>query len=235
MQVSKNTDFSDITFQHDLIVLVFLDESRAIETNALGENSAGRGVVQTIVFVLIHLLTLIEHALDGHLVDGKSASLVGANLISAAHSLASIEFSHKILLFVHFGYGESKRNSHGKGKTFGNSDHNDGDSNNEGVKTGIQNLSTLIGSFRLNDIHVDEASDDHGNESSEGYNHAKKANLVSNGGQLLLEGSLFGFHRQNLFKPSRFSVSTDIANDTLADALDDHCAAEQDGVGFAVD
>ena len=70
---------------------------------------------------------------DRHLVLRECSGLVRANHGGGAHRFASVQLSHKIVLFQHLTHAESQTDGDAHRKSFGNGNDNQGDGKHDGT------------------------------------------------------------------------------------------------------
>ena len=78
---------------------------------------------------------------DLHLVESQGAGLVRANVGGAAHNFAGSELLDVVLVLKHLALRVGERDHNSKGETFGDSDDDNGDANNDVVNPQFQVLS----------------------------------------------------------------------------------------------
>jgi len=94
-------------------------------------------VVSILVNGIVYLDLLVntdEDIGDRHLVHGKGAGLVRADVVGASHNLARSKLLHEVLIDEHLSHRVSKGDHHCQGKTLGHGNDNNSDGNDQILK-----------------------------------------------------------------------------------------------------
>lgn len=113
---------------------------------SLREDIKGVDRLHFLVLVLldVQLNVFTEPELgDLHLVKSQGTCLVGANVGGTSHDLTGGELFHVILILEHFALGVGERNHDGEGQTFGDSDDDNGDTDNDVINPELEVLGEV--------------------------------------------------------------------------------------------
>jgi hypothetical protein len=134
---------------------------------------------------------LDEYFGDSHQIFSESTGFIGADIISATHSLASLQISDQVVLLFHLSNAISQCDGNGKRKSFRHGNDNDTDSNNE-ILDDLMNGFSRDEAINKVDVHetIVQVMDKHGGKSSSCRNHAYISNLFGEIGQLYLKWCL---------------------------------------------
>jgi hypothetical protein len=186
--------------------------------DGLGELLLGRNLVK---------LTTRDPSLDdSHSVLSQGTGLVGANVGSTTHGLASLQVTDKVLVVHHLAHGVGERDCDGKGKTLRDSDDNNGDGNNEVLKdtSKLGPLPRLVGDFVDDPVDSEDDEDENGNTSSD---------LTDQNGErvkLLLKRCLLRLLLELGESLTPLRVHTNCNNDHTANTISDLASREHEGI-----
>ena len=139
------------------------------------------------------------HVGDLHLVKGEGASLVSADVCGTAHNLASSQLLNVVIVLQHLTLGVGKRDHNSKGETFGDSDNDNGDTDNDIInpKFEVSGKGTALAlNFTTEKIEValekaiKEVAEEKHMDGQKGSIGTNLSNLCGNNLEFHLEGSV---------------------------------------------
>ena len=122
-----------------------------------------------------------------------------------------METSNQVTKFGHFCDRKSKRDCDSKGETFGNSDDDNGDSDDESIEHIGQVLRISDASLLVN-VYLEEHPSNQSDKGKESDRSTEFTNEISNGFELCLQWSLFAFDVHDTFSTSRSGSTANSAH-----------------------
>lgn len=136
-------------------------------------------------------VSLSENLCNGHEVLCQSTSLIGADVISTSHGFAGLKISDQVVFFFHLSDWIRQGNGHWQWETFGDSNDDDTDSDDEEFNKFVNccHWDEWVDEAFLQETVVNVV-EEHSRESCSSTEHADLSDLIGQDGQFLLKWSL---------------------------------------------